>query len=74
MSTLQQPQTRAEQAEVDYGKELIWRVVGSKIVSFGANASGEILLAVEKDGERTELVVGKDETGDICLFEIEKKE
>lgn len=72
-NTLQAPSNPAEQAEADYGENLIWRLVGSRITSFGANANGEILLAVEKNGEHTELVVGKDETGDICLFEIEKK-
>ena len=70
--TLQQPQTPEEQSEVDYGNHLIWRLVGSKITMFGANASGEILLRTERDGETTELVVGKDENGEISLFEIEK--
>lgn len=72
--TLVQPTTPEEQAQVDYGEHLIWRLVGSKIKQFGANAAGEILLVTEKDGVFTELVVGKDETGDIALFEIEKQE
>lgn len=70
--TLQQPQTPTEQAEVDYGNHLIWRLVGSKITMFGANANGEILLRTERDGETTDLVIGKDETGEVALFEIEK--
>lgn len=39
---------------------------------FGANANGEILLRTERDGETTDLVIGKDETGEVALFEIEK--
>lgn len=73
-NTLQQPQTPEEQAEVDYGQHLIWRLVGSRIKAFGANAVGEILLSVEKDGTTTELVVGKDADGEIALFEIDNKE
>lgn len=77
--TLQQPSTPEEQAEVDYGNNLIWRLVGSKIVTFGANAAGEIFLIAEKtnaEGESvtTEVIVGKDERGDIALFEVEKQE
>ena len=72
--TLQQPQTPEDQAEVDFGEHLIWRLVGSKIVSFGANEAGEILLNTVRDGELTELIIGKDETGDIALFEVERKD
>lgn len=73
-NTLQQPATAAEQSEVDYGEHLIWRMVGSKIVMFGANAQGEIVLVTEKEGVRTEVVIGKDELGDVALFEVEKAE
>lgn len=72
--TLQQPMTPAEQAEVDYGNHLIWRLVGSRIKTFGANLEGEILLVAEKDGQIIDLIIGKDENGDIALFEVEKKE
>lgn len=70
--TLKQPETAADQAEVDYGEHLIWRLVGSKIVTFGANNDGEILLITEKDGVPTELIIGKDENGDVTVFEIEQ--
>lgn len=63
-----------ENTGADYGDHLIWRLVGSTVRMFGANAEGEILLAVEKDGVTTELVIGKDEAGDITLYEIERKE
>lgn len=72
--TLQTPTTPEEQAEVDYGEHLIWRLVGSKITSFGANENGEVFLRVEKDSKSIELIIGKDERGDICLYEIEHKE
>jgi hypothetical protein len=71
-NTLQEPQTPAEQSEVDYGEHLIWRMVGSKIVTFGANVNGEIFLCTEKDGVQLELIIGTDERGDIALFEVEK--
>lgn len=74
MSDTQQPQTPAEQAEANYSENLIWRLVGSKITMFGCNVNGEIFLRTERDGALTEVVVGKDELGDICLFEVEKKE
>lgn len=71
--TLKQPITAADQAEVDYGEHLIWRLVGAKIVMFGANGNGEIFLATEKDGVTTDLIVGKDENGEITVFEAEQK-
>ena len=37
--TLQEPKTPEDQAQVDYGKNLIWRLVNSSIVSFGAPAT-----------------------------------
>jgi hypothetical protein len=69
--TLQQPQNPAEQAEVDYGEHIIFKLVGSRVVSFGANAAGEIFLQTEKNGQFTEVLIGKDERGDIALFEPE---
>ena len=69
--TLQEPQSAADQAEVDYGENLIWRLVGSKVTTFGANVNGEIFLCTEKDGVKTEIIIGKDERGDIALFEAE---
>lgn len=73
-NTLQQPQTPSEEEEVNYGQHLIWRLVGAKITMFGANAQGEIFLCTEKAGVKTEVIIGKDETGDTAVFEIEKKE
>ena len=60
-----------DQAEVNYGEHLIWRLVGSKITMFGANEDGNILLSVEKDGVKTDLMVGRDEAGEITLFEFQ---
>lgn len=71
--TLVQPTTPEEQAQVDHGEHLIWRLVGSKIVTFGANVDGEIFLCTEKEGKILELVIGKDEDGEISLYEIERK-
>jgi hypothetical protein len=74
-NTLQQPQNEAEQAEVDYGEHVIWQLVGSTITSFGANEAGEILLSARtKTGAPVEFIIGKDERGDIALFEVERKE
>lgn len=73
-NTLQQAQTPAEHSEVDYGQRLIWRLVGSRITVFGANANGEIFLSTEKNGIVSRIVIGKDDTGDISLYEIEKED
>lgn len=72
-ATLVAPTTPEEQAEVDYGQHLIWRLVGSTITEFGANESGDIYLRVIKNGTEQELIVGKDERGDIALFEVQKE-
>jgi hypothetical protein len=72
--TLAQPTTPEEQAEVEYGKHLIWRLVGATITSFGANVNGEIYLSTIKDGKADAVIVGKDERGDIALFEAEQVE
>lgn len=73
MSTEQHTTTPEEQAEVDYGQYLIWRLVGSRIKALGVSDGGEILLSTEKDGILTELAIGKDDAGEISLFEIKKK-
>ena len=62
-----------DQTEIDYGEHLIWRMVGAKITSFGSNADGEVFLSTVKDGIVTEVIIGKDEDGEVALFEIEKK-
>lgn len=67
--TLSQPTNPAEQAEVDYGEHVIWRLTNSTIVAFGANLEGQILLSTVKNGVRSEFVIGVDERGDIALFE-----
>jgi hypothetical protein len=72
--TLATPITEADHAEVDYGNHVIWTLVNSTILAFGANQEGEIFLSTIKAGVRTEFVIGKDERGDIALFEIEKQE
>jgi hypothetical protein len=67
------PQTPEEQAEVDYGDHVIWRLVNSTITSFGSNEDGEIFLSTVKDGVNCAFVIGKDEHGDLAIFEIEKE-
>lgn len=62
--------TDSDQSE--YCKRLIWRLVGSRVTMFGANATGEIFMSVEKDGDHTKLVIGKDESGEVTLYEIEE--
>lgn len=68
--TLRQPVTPAEQAEVDFGQDLAASVINSTVVGFGANDAGEIYLAVEKDGKVLEIVIGKDEFGDVAVYEL----
>jgi hypothetical protein len=73
MTTLQQPKNSGEEAQVQYGNQLIANLIDSTITCFGANERGEIYLSAIKDGILTEVIVGKDEaTGDIALFEVEK--
>lgn len=67
---LAQPANEAEQAEADFGDHVIWRLVNSTIVRFGANEKGEIYLSTMKDGQRLELIVGVDERGEIALYEV----
>jgi len=68
------PQTPDDHAEVEYGDHVIWNMVNSTIVAFGANEEGEIYLSTVKDGVLTEIIIGKDEDGEVSLFEVEKKE
>lgn len=67
-----EPLNPAEQAQADYGDNVIWQLLGSTIVAFGGNADGEIFLSARKDGKVTEFIIGKDEQGEISLFEVEK--
>lgn len=69
--TLQQPQNSAEHAEVEYGTDVVYKLLGSRVVSFGANAAGEIFLQTEKEGVYTEILIGIDDRGEIALFEPE---
>lgn len=64
------PKTATEHDEVNFGKELAAGLIDSTIVSFGANEIGEIYLSTIKDGKITELIVGKDEEGEITLYEV----
>jgi hypothetical protein len=72
--TLQSPTNRAEKEELDYGTNVITQLLGATIVAFGATNDGEILLVARKDGQRLEFVIGKDESGDVALFEVETEE
>jgi hypothetical protein len=66
--------TPADQSEIDYGEEIIFRLVGAKITMFGANGNGEIFLFTEREGVVTKVIIGKDEHGEITLFEAELQE
>jgi hypothetical protein len=73
MTTLQQPKHSGEEAQVQYGNELIANLIDSTITCFGANEKGEVYLSAIKDGKVTEIIVGKDDaTGEITLYEVEK--
>jgi hypothetical protein len=76
MTTQVKPETPAQQDEANYGDNLIWKLVGSTITSFGANEKGEIYLSARKDGKMIELIVGNDpdNEGGVALFEVEKRE
>ena len=74
MNTLSEP-TSAEQAlEVEFGNDIVARLVDSTILSFGANDRGEIYISSVKNGEITELIIGKDEQDEVCIFEVENGE
>ena len=63
-----------EEEQYEYGDQLIYRLVGSTIVAFGANDQGEIFLIAKKGDNREEIIIGKDEAGEITLFEAETSE
>lgn len=74
MNTLSEP-TSAEQAlEVEFGNDIVARLIDSTILSFGANDRGEIYISSVKNGEITELIIGKDEQDEVCIFEVENGE
>jgi hypothetical protein len=58
------------QDEADYAEHLLWRMTGSKITSIGANQDGEIYISTDRG---IEIVIGKDEQGEISLFEMVKE-
>jgi hypothetical protein len=68
---LAEPANEQEQDEADFGDHVIWRLVNSTIVRFGANEKGEIYLSTQKDGQPMELIIGVDERGDIALYEVQ---
>lgn len=61
-----------KQGEVDFGKQVVMRLVGSTITAFGGSETGEVFLSIEKDGETGDFIIGKDEAGEIALFEVEE--
>jgi len=71
IDTPSQPTNRDEMEQVEYGQHVIFRLLGSTIAAFGSNERGEIFFAAVKNGERTEFVIGKDEAGELELFEVE---
>lgn len=65
--------TPEEQEQIDFGQVLIARLVGARIVAFGANQDGEVLIEAERDGETTKVIIGKDEDGELAVFEVEQE-
>lgn len=57
--------------QADYSTNAIWRLVGATITAFGANEAGEIYLTTNLGDE---FVIGKDDAGEIELFQIERVE
>lgn len=74
MNTKAQPTNAAETAEVDFGMQLVRRLVGGSVVAFGANENGEVYLSVKKEGQITEVLIGVDERGEPAVFEVERGE
>lgn len=72
MNPITEELTSAEQSQADYGDNVIWQLLGSTIVAFGGNAEGEIFLSARKGDKVSEFIIGKDEQGEISLFEVEK--
>lgn len=62
------PVTLSPEEQANYGDHIIWRLVGSKITTFGSNEAGEIFLGTDRGDE---FIIGKDEAGEVCLFEVE---
>ena len=60
------PEPAAAQLEL----EAMWKLVGSQITAFGMNYDGEIVLTTNRGHE---FVIGKDEHGQIALYEIERR-
>lgn len=61
--------------EVNYGKHLLWRMVGATVTALGGNEKGEIFLSTVKDGVSQEVIFAIDEkTGEIALYEVERRE
>lgn len=63
--------TPEEQDQINFGEQLVDRLVGSRIVAFGANEAGEVLLQTERDGQVVEIIIGKDADGELAVFEVE---
>ncbi len=74
MSTLSSPTNRDEKEQIERGDNVIALLIGSTITAFGATSDGEILLVARKGGERVEFIIGKDEIGEITLYEVEDAE
>lgn len=53
----------------DYQNDPAWRLVGSRITSFGMNAEGDIYLTTDR-GDEFRFVAG---TGEVEMYQIERK-
>lgn len=72
IETLQPATNRDEKSEIDYGALVVAQLLGATIVAFGATHDGEIFLLARKGDERHEFIIGKDENGEVSIFEVEE--
>lgn len=55
------------EAQVASAKKLLDKIVGGKIDTLAAYEDDSFYLKVEKDGEVTEILIGNDLNGRICI-------
>lgn len=63
-----QPDPTPQNVESNYASDPLWRLVGSTIVSFGANSDGDLYLKTSR-GDEFQIGI---ENGEPALYQIEK--
>lgn len=56
--------------QTKFGNELVEKLVGSRITVFGANFDGSEIILCTDSG--VQVIIGKDESGDIGIFPAEQ--